>query len=919
MKFAISIFFCFNFALQIAAQCPGPAQRNALLNLERGIVNEGTRAGQVPLTDTCGNQRYAQYTEINPTPIAYVPTATGNPSTNFSEFVTDPSGDIWYIDWQGRGLQLTGGGSTCDQDWLQISDNSCPNSLLDSIYKYKYASIGARLVWPGAELLVNDSTASAIAVIQGSRNARLALYDSGAPGTFLMIDHGGTTPVVYMPVASNLVFKTTAGTPQTPVGSQVSHFAINSQDSTIQMFQYPRTRVDTQSIVNFLYTDPVGKIRSRPAADLIAAGGGTTGSGVANRVAYWGGTTSLTSNATFTFTPSASATNPHLRVRSSATQFQPVIRADSLAADGIGFQARAFGTSGSEFNALLGVANGTTGAQDINIELQNLSTNPGAYSILELFSSGGGSVSKYRTASSTFFCGNDAGTYRMNWTGTDAFATTGFNLSSTTNNVGIGAASLGSKFYVSGSTRFDLGSDATGDIFYRAAGGNLTRLPIGSAGNVLTVSGGLPAWAASGGGGTVNSFSSGNLSPLFTTSVATATTTPALSFTLDNQTANTFLAGPTSGGAAAPTFRGIVAADINGVAFVQDGNSFGATATLGTNDANTLAFETSGTTRATLNTSGVFTVADDNAATNTVTQRFAIGSNSTGTPAAGIGPYMSFLTETSTTPNTEIARIAGRCSFITHANYAGAIDFYTSSSGSAPSSKVTIDGNGSIGVGTTSPAYRLCNTASTVTDGTAVTSAGVAWAAGSSSDTYMIGVSNTGTTSLRHGAMFEANATDNATRALTVSVGSGPTRVLTVNCDQTVGILDETPESPLDVTGLAKVNHLSGQNLTPTIAVNTGGAGTGASASMTNAQSSDLAGRFSITSGTGATTGLWATITFDDAFAVAPIVQFDCEDQDCANLRWYSNTSTTSTEFFIASGQADGTVYEINFHIIGGK
>lgn len=65
-----------------------------------------------------------------------------------------------------------------------------------------------------------------------------------------------------------------------------------------------------------------------------------------------------------------------------------------------------------------------------------------------------------------------------------------------------------------------------------------------------------------GGGGTVTSFSAGNLSPLFTTSVATATTTPALSFALSNASANQVFAGPTSGGAAAPSYRALVSADI---------------------------------------------------------------------------------------------------------------------------------------------------------------------------------------------------------------------------------------------------------------------------------------------------------------------------------------------------------------------
>jgi len=53
-----------------------------------------------------------------------------------------------------------------------------------------------------------------------------------------------------------------------------------------------------------------------------------------------------------------------------------------------------------------------------------------------------------------------------------------------------------------------------------------------------------------GGTGTVTSFSSGNLSPLFTTSVATSTTTPALSFSLSNAGAGTIFGNATSSSAA---------------------------------------------------------------------------------------------------------------------------------------------------------------------------------------------------------------------------------------------------------------------------------------------------------------------------------------------------------------------------------
>ena len=60
--------------------------------------------------------------------------------------------------------------------------------------------------------------------------------------------------------------------------------------------------------------------------------------------------------------------------------------------------------------------------------------------------------------------------------------------------VGINTTSPQTKFHVNGTTRFDLGSDATGDIFYRAASGQFTRLPAGSANQVLAMNSGLPAW-----------------------------------------------------------------------------------------------------------------------------------------------------------------------------------------------------------------------------------------------------------------------------------------------------------------------------------------------------------------------------------------------------------------------------------------
>jgi len=71
----------------------------------------------------------------------------------------------------------------------------------------------------------------------------------------------------------------------------------------------------------------------------------------------------------------------------------------------------------------------------------------------------------------------------------------------------------------------------------------------------ITISGGS-------GSGTVTNFSAGDLTPLFTTTEATATTTPVLSFAQITKAANLIFSGPSSGGVANPDFRALVFADI---------------------------------------------------------------------------------------------------------------------------------------------------------------------------------------------------------------------------------------------------------------------------------------------------------------------------------------------------------------------
>lgn len=84
-----------------------------------------------------------------------------------------------------------------------------------------------------------------------------------------------------------------------------------------------------------------------------------------------------------------------------------------------------------------------------------------------------------------------------------------------------------------------------------------------------------------GGSGTVTSFSAGDLSPLFTTTEATPTTTPALTFAQIAQTQNLIFASP-SGSTGVPTFRALTTLDIpnltsniaNAIAYDNGGGFF---------------------------------------------------------------------------------------------------------------------------------------------------------------------------------------------------------------------------------------------------------------------------------------------------------------------------------------------------------
>lgn len=839
--------FLFLGAGAVLAQCPGPSQRTALLNLQRSVdyLLEG-KAGQVPLTDTCGNQRYAQYVEINPDTINYIPTSTGNTS-NLSEFVVDTLGSLWYIDWQGNSVEF--GGSACDADWLQISDNSCPDALTDSIYKYKYASIGARLVWPGGELLVNDSSSAALQVIQGSRNARLAVRDF-VNETWTMLDHGGSTPYFYFPVDADFVFSTASGTPQSP-SAETSHFSINASDSTIQMHEYPDTRRDTNTINNFLYTDNTGKIRSQSIDSIQSGGNG-----------IYGGSGSVADGTIASIDPAATFTVDVLL----GSQFKVGDYANAINGVGVLVDENQVGMGdifgSGDYYGYFGSAGNYMRSPASNF--QQLASNS-TWDILS------------------------GSTYRF----TDSRATkTGVEYSS---------SAYGADF-----------TDAT--LVHRAYVADMISDSLASAGSGTVTSVGL------------------SLPSIFSVSGSPVTTSGTLTGSLATQTANTVFAGPTSGGAAAPTFRALVNADIPSGAggFLLDGgNTTGATVTAGTNDAQSLVLETNNTAFFTANSSGnvglgstpggmrlAVTLTDVSTSGTPICLQSRLtnspGSNSSGSMRSlNMANYFD-ASGINFTGNPAAAWFENRV--INAGNFTGHLyGIYTSG---------LLMGGDAVAIGTVTNASAISlipvTSFSNSISGT-VTNARGAYVQNASKGSLTI--TNQAGINV---APLTAGTNNTAILLGTITLPSGNFGIYSTITDASyfngkIGIGDTSPEVEIDVTGTAAAQHLIGQNLTPTIAVNTAGAGTGASASMTNAQSSDIAGRFSVTSGAGATTGLWATVTFDDAFTVTPVVQVYSEDADASNLKHYVNVNTTSFELFINGGQSDGTAYDFNFIIIGGK
>lgn len=108
-------------------------------------------------------------------------------------------------------------------------------------------------------------------------------------------------------------------------------------------------------------------------------------------------------------------------------------------------------------------------------------------------------------------------------------------------------------------------SPAQGDVLYYN-GTDWVVLTPGTSGQFFETkgTGANPVWGSPSGSGTVTSvgLSDGSTTPIYSINGSPVTGTGTLTFTLETQSKNLVFAGPSSGSAAQPTFRALVAADI---------------------------------------------------------------------------------------------------------------------------------------------------------------------------------------------------------------------------------------------------------------------------------------------------------------------------------------------------------------------
>jgi hypothetical protein len=138
--------------------------------------------------------------------------------------------------------------------------------------------------------------------------------------------------------------------------------------------------------------------------------------------------------------------------------------------------------------------------------------------------------------------------------------------------------------------------------------------------------------------------------------------------------------------------------------------------------------------------------------------------------------------------------------------------------------------------------------------------------------------------------------------------------LLTPNGTGLVGIAG-TPSYLLDVNGTARSKRLLGNATTPTVVL---GAAAGSSPSST-ITGSELGGTFSVTTGSGATTGLIGTFTLNSAMPSSTFsINFTSANATTAGIsKWEVATSSSTFTLNAVTALSASTTYLWNYQIIG--
>ena len=385
-----------------------------------------------------------------------------------------------------------------------------------------------------------------------------------------------------------------------------------------------------------------------------------------------------------------------------------------------------------------------------------------------------------------------------------------------------------------------------------------------STGDVLTWDG--SKWvssAPSGGSGTVTSVAL-SLPAIFSVSGSPVTTSGTLTGSLVTQTANTIFSGPTSGGAATPTFRALVAADIpaldtakitTGVfAIARGGTGLSALGTalqlLRVNaGASALEYFTPTYPTQTALVSGQVVYANGTSSiTSSATLRW---DNTNSRLAIGSGTQASFL-------DIFAGALSGTQNFITSsANVSGEMVWQALNAGIGNTVLLL-----SVGSTTAADAYlRL------------VVTGGSTWSAG---------VDNSDGDKLK--IKPQTNPSTGANQGITITTAAA----------SLVGINNDAPAHPLDIIGRARATLVQGVLGTPTVTYSTG-AGTGPTTGTLTGTSNAV--YFEFTSGTApaANTQVF-TLTLPTSFSTLCIPT------------WSPTTAAAATEYgkFRWSGGSNG-------------